>query len=195
MENNKGQIILFVGPTCAGKTVLIDALVKGHFPDSGVIISVTTRGIRPFEKDGVDYEFTSSEDFRRRIDEGEFYEWVQRPDGMYYGSSKKQVHDLMTKYGIVFGTLDIEGCHLVKKSEPEAFVVFLYPDNMADLEKRLRARGDLSEEKIQLRLSIAQEEMTHQDEFDAKLENVDGKFEDTVFRAKEMIFRKFPDLR
>jgi guanylate kinase len=66
---------------------------------------------------------------------------------------------------------------------------------MADLEKRLHARGDLSEEKIQLRLRIAGEEMTHQDEFDVKLENIDGKFEDTVFRAKEMIFRKFPDLR
>ncbi|HEY9585072.1 MAG TPA: hypothetical protein VJJ02_00570 [Candidatus Paceibacterota bacterium] len=183
----KGQIILFIGPTCTGKTVLIEALRRGHFRDSGVIISLTTRVKRPWEKDGVDYFFVSEKEFLRGKDNGEYYEWVKRPDGVYYASSQKQVHELLRKHPFVFGALDIEGSHRVKELEQDAVAIFLYPDNMGDLEKRLRVRGDLSEEKIRIRLETAKEEMLSVNDFDASLENVDGKFPETVRRALELL--------
>lgn len=180
----KGQLILFVGPTCVGKTTIIEALQK-HIPDTGVIISTTTRAIRPTERQGVDYEFTTDEDFVRRREAGEFYEAVKRPTG-YYGSSRLNVHELMTKHRIVFGALDIEGCRIVKEMEPETLVIFLYPGDMADLRKRLHERktGDA---EIAARLTIAEEEMRAKDEFDESLENIDGKFNETVEKAMAIL--------
>ena len=180
----KGQMILFVGPTCVGKTTLIEEL-RTRLPDVGVIISTTTRPIRPTEKNGVDYEFTTDEDFERRKEAGEFYEAVRRPTG-YYGSSRIQVHKLLEEHELVFGALDIEGCRLVKSYEPDTFVVFLYPGDMNDLKRRLLLRNT-GEDEIVKRLHIANEEMLSKDEFDASIENIDGRFEETVSKALALI--------
>jgi guanylate kinase len=160
-----------------GKTTLIEAL-RGKLPDTGVIVSTTTRSIRPNEENGVDYEFTTNEDFVRRREAGEFYEAVERPTG-YYGSSRLQVHELLKKHAVVFGALDVEGCRIVKNIEPEVIIVFLYPGDMSDLRERLLKRGT-GEEEMRARLHIASEEMLSKDEFDESVENFDGKFEETV---------------
>ncbi len=184
MNEHKGKFVLIVGPTCVGKTTLIEAL-RGKLPDTGVIISTTTRAIRPNEVNGVDYEFTTNEDFEQRREAGEFYEAVQRPTG-YYGSSRLQVHELLKKHAVVFGALDVEGCRIVKKIEPEAVIIFLYPGDMADLTKRLHERGTGGTE-IEARLHIAEEEMLSRDEFDSSVENIDGKFEETVVKVLEIL--------
>lgn len=186
MAKNRGQFVLIVGPTCVGKTTLINAL-KERIPDVGVIISTTTRAIRPNEVNGVDYEFTTDEDFEQRREAGEFYEAVRRPTG-YYGSSRLQVRDLLLKHPVVFGALDVEGCRIVKSMDPETLVVFLYPEDMAHLRERLRLRGT-SEEEVNARLTIADEEMLSRDEFDEAIENIDGKFEETVEKVME-VFKK-----
>lgn len=185
MTENKGQFVLIVGPTCVGKTTLINALVE-KIPDAGVIISTTTRAMRPNEVNGVDYEFTTDEDFEKRKAAGEFYEAVKRPTG-YYGSSRLQVQDLLKKHPIVFGALDVEGCRIVKSLDPETLVIFLYPGDMADLKERLHLRGT-GEEEVRARLAIAHEEMLSRDEFDAAVENIDGRFEETVEKVME-VFR------
>lgn len=184
MNENKGKFVLIVGPTCVGKTTLIEAL-RGKLPDTGVIVSTTTRAIRPNEVNGVDYEFTTNEDFVRRREAGEFYEAVERPTG-YYGSSRLQVHELLKKHSVVFGALDVEGCRIVKSIEPDALVIFLYPGDMSDLEGRLHQRGT-GDEEIKARLHIAAEEMLSKDEFDESVENIDGKFEETVIKVLEIL--------
>lgn len=176
------QLVLFIGPTCVGKTTLIGALREKYFPDSGLIVSYTTRPPRTEmgEKNGVGYFFVTEEEFLQMEENGEFYESVKRPTG-YYASSQKQVHELLAEHPIVFGDLDVEGAKVVKAREPDALMVFLYPDNMEDLGVRLRARPHREpEEKILARLRVAEEEMTHQDEFDVKLCNENGKFDETV---------------
>lgn len=81
----------------------------------------------------------------------------------------------------MLGDLDVEGAKVVKERDPESFLIFLYPDNMEDLGVRLRARPIReAEEKIIGRLKIAEEEMLHQNDFDVKIENTEGKFEETV---------------
>lgn len=184
MNENNGKFVLIVGPTCVGKTTLISALQK-RIPRVGVIISTTTRPMRATEKEGVDYEFTTKEDFIRRKEAGEFYEAVERPTG-YYGSSRLQVAELLKKHAVVFGALDVEGCRIVKKIEPDTVVIFLYPGDMSDLTKRLLQRGT-GEEEIAARLHVATEEMLSKDEFDASVENIDGKFEQTVTKVLEIL--------
>lgn len=184
MNENKGKFVLIVGPTCVGKTTLISAL-REKIANTGVIVSTTTRGIRPNEVNGVDYEFTTKEDFENRREAGEFYEAVTRPTG-YYGSSRLQVHELLTKHPVVFGALDVEGCRIVKKIEPDALIIFLYPGDMADLKKRLHERGT-GDEEIEARLHIANEEMLSRDEFDFSVENIDGQFDETVKKVREIL--------
>lgn len=182
MNNKKGQLVLFIGPTCVGKTTVMAALRERYFPESGLIVSITTREPRTEmgERDGVGYFFVSEEEFLRMEANGDFYESVKRPTG-YYASSQKQVHELLEQFPIVFGDLDIEGAKVVKSREPDALMIFLYPDNVDDLGVRLRARPiQEAEEKILGRLRIAEEEMQHQDDFDVKICNEDGKFEETV---------------
>ncbi len=177
MTEEKGKIVLIVGPTCVGKTTLIEAL-RNKLKNTGVIISTTTRPMRKNEQNGVDYEFISVDDFVKRRNTGEFYEAVERPTG-YYGSSRIQVHKLLTEHEVVFGALDVEGCRIVKELEPESLVIFLNPGSILELEKRLQLRGaDRSE--IAARLKIAEEEMYYADEFDEKVENIDGEFDKTV---------------
>jgi len=183
MNENKGQFVLIVGPTCVGKTTLINAL-KEKITNAGVIVSTTTRAMRPNEVDGVDYEFTTDEDFEEREKMGEFYEAVRRPTG-YYGSSRLQVQDLLAKHSVVFGALDVEGCRIVKSMDPETLVIFLYPGDMADLRERLRLRGT-AEDEVRARLTIADEEMLSRDEFDEAILNIDGKFDETVKKVMEV---------
>ena len=185
----KGQLILFIGPTCVGKTTLINKLRDQYFPDSGLIISFTTRPPRTEmgERNGIGYFFLSEEEFLKMEANGEFYESVKRPTG-YYASSQKQVHELQEQYPIVFGDLDVEGAKVVKSREPDSLMVFLYPDDIADLGVRLRARPHREpEEKILARLRVAEEEMAHKDDFDVSLCNEDGKFEETVAKMLNIL--------
>ena len=178
----KGQLVLFIGPTCVGKTTVISALRERFFPDSGLVVSFTTREPRTEmgEKNGTGYFFVTEEEFLGMEARGEFYESVKRPTG-FYASSQKQVHDLLEKYPLVLGDLDVEGAKVVKERDPESFLIFLYPDNMEDLGVRLRARPIReAEEKILARLKVADEEVLHQDDFDVKVLNVNDKFEETV---------------
>ncbi len=184
MTEQKGKFILIVGPTCVGKTTLIEALRK-QLPNVGVIVSTTTRAIRPNEQNGLDYEFTTDEDFVRRNEAGEFYEAVRRPTG-YYGSSRIQVQKLLASHASVFGALDVEGCRMVKKIDPETLIIFLYPGTMTDLRERLRIRGT-DEDEVNARLKIADEEMLSRDEFDVAIKNIDGKFEETVKEVLDIL--------
>lgn len=92
----KRQLVLFIGPTCVGKTTVISALRERFFPDSGLVVSYTTREPRTEmgEKNGTGYFFVTEDEFLAMEARGEFYESVKRPTG-YYASSQKQVHDLL----------------------------------------------------------------------------------------------------
>ena len=188
----KGQIILFIGPTCVGKTTVISALRERYFKDSGLIVSFTTRPPRTEmgEKNGAGYFFVSEEEFLAMEERGEFYESVKRPTG-YYASSQKQVHDLLEMHPLVLGDLDIEGAKVVKEREPDSLTIFLCPDNMTDLGVRLRARPiKEAEEKIIARLTVAEDEMYHQDDFDVKILNVNDKLEETVEKVLAELKKK-----
>jgi guanylate kinase len=93
---------------------------------------------------------------------------------------------LLKKHPVVFGALDVEGCRIVKSLEPEAIVIFLYPGDMSDLKERLLKRGT-GDEEIKARLHIAAEEMLSRDEFDEAVENIDGKFDETVVKVLEIL--------
>lgn len=163
-----GRLIVISGPGGVGKSTITRELA-GH-EDFFLSISVTTRSPRMGERDGVDYFFVNREEFESRIANNEFMEWAEFA-GNLYGTLEEDVqrHRLAGKNVVL--EIELQGARQVKSVHPEAILVFISPPSWEELEGRIRSRGSDSEERIQERLAIAQEEMAASKEFDYVLIN------------------------
>ena len=181
-----GKFIIIVGPSTSGKTELVKALLK-KMPEATRFVSVTTRAMRPEEKNGVDYTFTDRADFEKRIAAGEFFEYAE-VYGNLYGSSKKVLAEELSTHPFVFAVIDFQGAQTIKKLMPEAFVIFLNPGSIEVVHDRMRRiRTDISEEQMAKRMETARHELSLADTFDAKMDNREGYFEEAVEDVQQII--------
>lgn len=146
------------GPSGAGKTSVVAGLAERmafYFS-----VSMTTRPARPGERDGVDYWFVDRERFREARDEGDLLEWAEY-SGNLYGTPRAPLEKALA--GGQDALLDIEalGAEQVKEACPAAILVFVEPPSRAELERRLRKRGDTDEEQIARRLEAAEWQVQH----------------------------------
>jgi guanylate kinase len=135
-----------------------------------VSVSVTTRAPRSGEVDGVDYHFTSREEFENRIAGNEFMEWAEFA-GNLYGTLEREVQERRISGKHVVLEIEIQGARQVRRNHPEATLIFISPPSWEELETRIRGRGSDSETRIAERLALAQEELAAQGEFDLVLIN------------------------
>ncbi|KIX08127.1 guanylate kinase [Rhinocladiella mackenziei CBS 650.93] len=171
-STDKLRPIVFSGPSGTGKSTLITRLFAKHPDLFGFSVSHTTRKPRPGEQDGVHYHFTTPEVFEKMIAEDAFEEHAKF-GGNYYGSSKKAVQDVAEGKGksidgttaegkrICIFDIEMEGVKQLKKSSLNPRICFIQPPSIEILEKRLRGRGDTSEDAIQKRLAQAKNEMEY----------------------------------
>ena len=177
--------VIFSAPSGSGKTTIVKHILQ-HFPRIQFSISATTRQIRPGETDGKDYHFISVDEFKSKIDKGEFIEWQEVYPGLFYGTLKTEVQKIWNKGGIVIYDMDVVGgVNLKKKFGDESLSFFIKVPSIEELEQRLRSRGTESEEKIQMRVSKAQSEMEYENQFDIILINRD--LENTLKITEEII--------
>ena len=161
---NKGMLVVFSGPSGCGKDTVLDKIKeKGYVFDKTV--SVTTRPIRNTETDGVDYYFTSKEDFQKKIDNNEFVEYTLY-SGNYYGTLKTEVENRINKGGCVLLKIEVEGAENIKKAFPEAVSIFIFPPSKEELKKRLQGRGTETEKSLNIRYNVALEEMKKAPNYD-----------------------------
>jgi guanylate kinase len=158
-----GKLIVLSGPGGVGKSTITKALAD--HPDFWVSVSATTRTPRSGERDGVDYFYISNEEFDRRISNNEFLEWADFA-GSKYGTPASAVKEKLQQGLNVILEIEIDGARQVRKSSPDAKLVFISPPSWEELVKRLEGRGTDSEERRAERLALAQEEMAAQNEFD-----------------------------
>jgi guanylate kinase len=158
-----GKLIVLSGPGGVGKSTITKALAD--HPDFWVSVSATTRTPRSGERDGVDYFYISNEEFDRRISNNEFLEWAEFA-GSKYGTPASAVKEKLQQGLNVILEIEIDGARQVRKSSPDAKLVFISPPSWEELVKRLEGRGTDSEERRAERLALAQEEMAAQNEFD-----------------------------
>ena len=166
-----GCLFVVSGPAGAGKGTLLGSAVS-QIDDAWVSISTTTRAPRGTEVNGVEYIFTTVEEFEAGIAEGGFIEWAN-VHGNYYGTPIRPILQHVEQGCPVFLEIDVQGAFQVKEKFPDAKLIFIAPPSMEVLEQRLRGRGTDSEESIQLRLANAADEMAVSNRYDHIIVNDD----------------------
>jgi guanylate kinase len=170
-----GHPYVVSAPSGGGKTSLTRALVP-RLAESGIraVISVsfTTRAPRPGEQDGVHYHFVDERRFIDMIERGEFFEHAE-VFGRRYGTGRAQTEELLGAGCDVILDIDWQGGRQVKRLAPQAQGIFILPPSLAELERRLRGRGQDSDEVIAGRMRQAQDEISHYDEYEHLIVNRD----------------------
>ncbi|MBY6019347.1 guanylate kinase [Ferrimonas balearica] len=168
----RGNLFILSAPSGAGKSSLISALLNDKPADMQVSVSHTTRAMRPGEENGVHYHFVEVDEFKALIEQGAFFEWAE-VFGNYYGTSRITIEQTLDRGIDVFLDIDWQGARQVKAQIPDAIGVFILPPSRSELERRLRSRGQDSDEIIAGRMAEAQSEISHYGEFDYLLVNAD----------------------
>ena len=171
-EKAAGQrnvLLIISGPSGVGKGTIAALMLekaKERGLNIGLSVSMTTRDIRPGEKDGETYRYVTQEQFKKALAEGEILEY-NCYNGNYYGTPASGVRDSLDSGRDVLLEIDINGAEqIVNKFSDSAVTVFILPPSLEELEKRLRLRGRESEEDIRKRLRIAEQELARSEEFD-----------------------------
>jgi guanylate kinase len=167
----RGRLFVISGPSGAGKGTVVREVLRRR-PDVLLSVSATTRPARAGERHGVDYHFVGSNDFLGQRDSGGFLEWAE-VYGNLYGTPRAPVDAALASGRDVVCELDIQGAQSVKRSRPDAVLVFVEPPSLDELFMRLRRRGTEDPEALSARLRAAYEEVKQKGLYDHIVVNDD----------------------
>ncbi len=177
----KELIFVFTGPDGSGRRTISDMV--GPSLDIEKVLSYTTRKPRSVEKDGQDYHFIDREQFLKMKENGEFLEDIEL-DGHLYGIKESDVAELLSKKGVVYMTLNIDGAELLKKMYGDRVIrIFIYANRDTVLDRQ-RRRGD-DEEDILHHMSHYDETMQYREQCEYAFENYD--LPQVAFQIQEAI--------
>ncbi|MCS6931681.1 MAG: guanylate kinase [Acetobacteraceae bacterium] len=184
MIARRGVCLVLAAPSGAGKSSLSRAMLEAE-PGLALSVSATTRPPRPGEQEGVHYFFKSPEEFAAMEAAGGFLETAEYL-GRRYGTPRAPVEAALAAGRDVLFDIDCQGHALLRAALPGDVVgVFLLPPSMAELERRLRARGQDSESEIARRLAVGRAEIARAGEFDHVV--VNAVFEETVATLRAIL--------
>ena len=178
--NKQKQPLLIVlsGPSGVGKDTVLQRMKELQLPFH-FVVTATSRPKRKGEIDGVDYFFVSADDFVAMIERDELLEHALVYDE-HKGIPRQQVRDAFASGQDVIMRIDVQGAETICQLYPEALLIFLSTQNEGELIARLKARRTESEEKLQLRIKTAREELHKVELFDYYVVNADDQLDATV---------------
>lgn len=180
-----GTLYIVSAPSGAGKSSLIQALLKTQpLYDTQVSVSHTTRPVRPGEKEGEHYFFVSKAEFEGMIREDAFLEYAN-VFGNYYGTARKTIEQVLSTGVDIFLDIDWQGAQQIRNKMPQTRSIFVLPPSKEELERRLRGRGQDSDETIERRMAQAVAEMSHYAEYDYLI--VNDEFNTALMDLKTII--------
>lgn len=171
-----GTLYIISAPSGAGKTSLVSELIKTS-DDICVSISHTTREIRPGEKDGVNYNFVTTDQFQTMLNESAFLESAQVFNN-FYGTSAAWVQETLNAGKDVILEIDWQGAQQIRKQAPNTVTIFILPPSLTELRSRLTNRDQDDKNIIDQRMAEAANEMSHYPEYDYLVINDD--FQDAL---------------
>lgn len=164
MSNSTGLLVVVSAPSGTGKTTVVEQLIK-IVPTLEMSRSYTSRTPRSNERDGVDYNFISREDFEARVQNGDFLEHAE-VFGNYYGTGRSETEARLASGRDLILVIDVQGARQVRERRPGTVGVFVLPPSFQVLEHRLRGRSLDAETAIQRRLATARSEVSAVSEYD-----------------------------
>ena len=164
------NVFIISAPSGSGKSTLVNK-VRNSVPNLKFSISYTTRKPRGHEENGREYFFITRPEFEAMIDGGAFLEYARVFETDYYGTARRFLEQAEEQGCDLLLDIDVQGAAQIKRKITDAVSIFILPPNRAELEKRLRERGQDSEDKIQRRLEEARREIENYDKYDYILVN------------------------
>jgi len=179
------KAIIFSAPSGSGKTTIIHQLISRGLP-LGFSISATSRPPRGAEINGKDYFFLSPEEFKNKVSTGEFLEWEEVYENVYYGTLKSECERIWNNGQAVLFDVDVKGGARLKEIlGSSALSVFVKTPSIDVLEQRLRARKTEDEASIQKRLQRAAFELSFENQFDISI--INNSLDDAVNLAEKKV--------
>ena len=171
----KGKLIIFSAPSGTGKSTIINWLMQEHSElKMAFSISCTSRAPRGTERNGVEYFFLTPDEFRSRIEAGEFLEYEEVYTDRYYGTLKSQVERQCDAGQNVVFDVDVKGgCNIKQHYGDKALSIFIMPPSVDKLRRRLESRATDAPEVIDQRIARAEFEIGFADKFDKVVVNDD----------------------
>ena len=164
-------VLIVSGPSGSGKSTLVEKILE--VPGTLLSVSCTTRSPRKTESDGKWYNFVTEGEFQQMVERGEFLEYAQVFGKNWYGTPRKWLEEAQENKKDLVLEIDVQGALQVKHKLPGAVAVFVLPPSRAELERRIRARGQDSEDEIHRRLERARQEMLNYSSYDFAIINDD----------------------
>jgi len=162
--NGVSPLVLIVsGPSGSGKSTLVQRILE--LPGTMSSVSYTTRSRRTTEASGKCYDFVTEAEFASMVSRGEFLEYARVFGKHSYGTPKKWLDQSRVRGLDLVLEIDVQGAAQVKEKLPESVAIFILPPSREELERRLRSRGQDSDEEIARRLAKARDEIVASEKF------------------------------
>ncbi|MBS5433188.1 MAG: guanylate kinase [Firmicutes bacterium] len=171
--NDRGRLIVISGPSGAGKSTVVFKAIENR-EDICFSTSVTTRKPRPGEVDGREYFFVDLDRFKEMVEKDELLEHAVYVANSY-GTPRAYVERQMAAGLNVLLDIEVQGARQIHEKMPEAVMIFIVPPSMAELRRRLEARGTDTERAIEARLIRAGQEYAEADFYDYIIVNDDAE--------------------
>lgn len=183
-----GKLFLILGPSGSGKGTVIECLRK-KFPSAVFPVSCTTRQPRPGEKDGDVYNFVSKEEFKRRIDAGEFLEWAIVHNDNYYGTLKDPIKIALESGKKVIREVDVQGVESIQKIFPSEQIIsiFITTPSWETLKSRILRRSQLPEDEISARKKSFEKEMEFATKCNHVVQSEEGRIRECCEEVTKII--------
>ena len=171
-STGKPLVLVVTGTSGAGKGTL-EKLLLARMPELELAVSATTREQRPGEQNGREYWFISADEFERRVQQGDFLEYVDLPWGARSGTLRSEIDRIQDLGKVPLLDLETDGAIRVKETIPGAVTIFVDAPTFEELERRLRERATESSGEIQERLDLGRKQRELRDRFDYLIVNDD----------------------
>ena len=181
-KSARGRMVVISGPSGSGKSTICKRLLL----DPAVVFSVsaTTRAKRPGENDGRDYHFLTREEFKRRVERGEFLEHAEVYGNMY-GTLRAPMEKVLSQGKIYLLEIDVQGANQLRALGEPGTYVFIAPPDFEELRRRLSSRGTETPEMLERRLHKAEDEWRERVKYDHVVVNDD--LDRTVGEVRKLI--------
>ncbi len=186
-----GKLVLIIGPSGVGKSVILKALKERH-PEYVFPKSATTRARRQGEGDEL-YAFISEDEFTQWIDDGKFLEWAQVHKGARYGTLRSEILPAIEAGKTVIREVDVQGFESIRvhpdftNDTHKLLTIFILPENKEQLVSRIKNRAPLPDDELARRVASMEEELKRAALCDAQIINKEGAIGDTIAAVEKQI--------